>query len=108
MSEEKIITDENFDADVLSADMPVLVDFWAEWCGPCKMLAPIIEELARDNSGKALIGKVNVEQSPALAERFGISGIPTLILFKSGDIVEKVVGLQTKQALQELLDRHGA
>jgi thioredoxin 1 len=108
MSDERIITEDSFTGDVLDADTPVLVDFWAEWCGPCKMLAPTIAQLARDNKGRAVVGKVNVEHCPALAERYGISGIPTLILFKDGEIAEKVVGVQSRQALQELIDRHCA
>ncbi len=106
MAEEITITESSFDEVVLQAAVPVLVDFWAEWCGPCKMLAPTIEELAGDYSGKAVVGKVNVDQNPGLAEKYGIRGIPTLIIFKNGENVEQVVGVQPKQALQELIDKH--
>ncbi len=86
--------------------MPVLVDFWAEWCGPCRMLAPTIEELARHYSGKVKVGKVNVDQNPGLAERYGIRGIPTIIIFKNGQVVDQSVGVQSKDTLQRMVDGH--
>jgi thioredoxin 1 len=100
MSSEVTLTEANFDTEVLQSKLPVLVDFWAEWCGPCRMLAPTIDELAIEFSGKAKVGKVNVDQNQMIAERYGIRSIPTLILFKNGTIVEQIVGSQTKEALK--------
>jgi thioredoxin 1 len=100
MSDEMTLTEANFDKEVLQSSVPVLVDFWAEWCGPCRMLAPIIDELAHEFAGKAKVGKVNVDHNPAIAERYGIRGIPTLILFKNGATVEQIVGVQSKEALK--------
>ena len=105
MGDEIILTEENFDQEVLQSEIPVLVDFWAEWCGPCKMLAPTIEELATEYLGKTKIGKLNVDQNAKVAERYGIKGIPTLILFKNGEIVEQVVGVQPREKLKELLNK---
>jgi thioredoxin 1 len=105
MSDEITFTETNFDNEVLQAAGPVLVDFWAEWCGPCRMLAPIIEELAREFSGKAKVGKVNVDHNQTIAERYGIRSIPTLILFKNGSIVEQIVGVQSKEALKAKLEQ---
>jgi len=105
MADEIILEESNFDKEVLQSDVPVLVDFWAEWCGPCKMLGPTIEEIARDYSGRAKVGKVNVDQNSGLAEKYGIRGIPTVILFKGGQAVEQIVGVQTKDALTALLDK---
>jgi len=106
MSDEIILTDGNFEEEVLKADIPVLVDFWAEWCGPCKMIAPTLEEIAVAYSGKAKVGKVNVDQNPGLAEKYGIRGIPTLIIFNKGEIGEQVVGVQPKETLMQLLDKY--
>jgi thioredoxin 1 len=105
MGDEIILTEENFDQEVLQSEIPVLVDFWAEWCGPCKILAPTIEELANECKGQTKIGKLNVDQNAKVAERYGIKGIPTLILFKNGEIVEQVVGVQPKEKLKELLNK---
>ena len=94
---ELIFTTENFDSEVLQSDIPVLVDFYADWCGPCKMMAPAVEELAKDFAGTAKVGKLNVDTSPEIAEKYGIMSIPTLLIIKHGEIVYKAVGVQQKQ-----------
>ena len=99
-------TDENFENEVLGSDVPVLVDFWAEWCGPCRRLAPTVDELATDYDGKVVVGKLNVDDNPNVAFRYSIRGIPTLLLFKGGQIVEQVVGLADKDSLKKLIDKH--
>jgi len=98
------ITDTNFDGEVLSSDKPVLVDFWAEWCGPCRMLAPTIEELAAEYSGKAKVGKLDTDNNRDTAVKFGISAIPTVMVFKDGEVTKKFVGLPTKKELKAALD----
>jgi thioredoxin 1 len=100
------LTDGNFDDSVIKSTVPVLVDFWAEWCGPCRMIAPTVEELATDYNGKVTIGKLNVDDNPNTATQFGVRSIPTLLLFKGGEVVESVVGLTDKTRLQALLDKH--
>ena len=100
---EMIITQENFEREVLQSDQPVLVDFWASWCGPCRMLAPIIEELAHEQAGKAKVGKVNVDEQPGLAAQFRIASIPTVMVFKGGKPVETLVGVRPKAELEALL-----
>ena len=100
---EITITKNNFEEEVLKSDVPVLVDFWATWCGPCKMFGPIVEEFAQDNEGKVKVGKVNVDEEPELARKYGIMSIPTAIFFKNGEIDEQMVGVQTLDTLEELL-----
>jgi len=102
----KQITDASFETDVLKAPGLVLVDFWAEWCGPCKMIGPVLEELAAEMAGKVVIGKINVDENPATAGKFGIRSIPTLMLFKDGQPVSTKVGALPKQALQTWLNEN--
>lgn len=97
-------TDDNFEAEVLQSDVPVLVDFWAEWCMPCKMLSPIVEELADEYAGKVKIGKMDTDGNRNVPIKYGISAIPTLILFKGGEMVKKFVGLQRKADIKAVLD----
>lgn len=100
---ELIFTTENFDSEVLQSDIPVLVDFYADWCGPCKMMAPAVEELAKDFAGTAKVGKLNVDISPEIAEKYGIMSIPTLLIIKQGEIVYKAVGVQQKQVIADAM-----
>lgn len=99
-------TDDNFQTQVLQSSQPVLVDFWAPWCGPCRMIAPVIEELAHDYAGRVRVGKLNTDDNPQVASSMGISAIPTLILFKNGQPVERLMGLQQKARLSAAIDRH--
>lgn len=97
-------TDENFSKEVLSSDIPVLVDFYADWCGPCKMLAPVIEALAQEYEGKVKIGKLNVDNAPDTAQNYGIMSIPTLLYFKNGEIVNKTIGVVAKSEIEQVLN----
>ncbi|NCU41138.1 MAG: thioredoxin [Candidatus Moranbacteria bacterium] len=100
---EVIFTDTNFDEEVLKSDLPVLVDFWAPWCGPCQMMSPVIEDLAKEMEGKAKIGKLNVDENPQKATQYGVMSIPTLKIFKNGEIVKEMTGVQTMEDLKEML-----
>ena len=106
MAAENVIelTDDNFEAEVLKSDKPVLVDFWAEWCMPCKMLGPTIDKLAKDYNGKVKVGKVDTDANRDVSMRFGISAIPTVILFKGGQVAQKFVGLRQERDFREALD----
>ena len=97
-------TDDNFDAEVLKSDLPVLVDFWAEWCGPCKMIAPNVEEIAGDYAGKVKVGKVNVDFNNQVAMQYGIRGIPALLVFKGGAVANQIVGAVPKNNITQILD----
>jgi len=109
MASDKVqtITDGNFDSTI-GGGKPVLVDFWAEWCGPCRRLAPTVEELAGDYDGKVVVGKLNIDENPNTTFKFNIRGIPTLLLFKGGEIVEQVVGVADKDSLKKVIDKHVA
>jgi thioredoxin 1 len=102
------LTQANFASEVLQSSNPILVDFWAEWCGPCKMLAPILDELAAEYDGRVRIGKVNIDEYQELAAQYGIRSIPTLLLFKKGQVAEQLVGLRSKRDLKASFDRLAA
>lgn len=100
---EKKFTTANFEAEVLKSEKPVLVDFYADWCGPCRMMAPAVEELAEEMAGEAVIGKLNVDDNGEIAMQYGVMSIPTLIVFKNGQAVKKAIGVQSKEVIEEML-----
>ena len=100
---EITLTSANFETEVLKSDLPVLVDFWASWCGPCRMLGPVIEEIAKEYTGKVKVGKVNVDDEPALANMFGIESIPTVMVFKGGKLVNTALGFRPKEQIVAML-----
>ena len=100
------LNDDNFNSEVIDAGTLVLVDFWAPWCGPCRMIAPTVEEIASEYAGKIAVGKVNTDESPQISVKHGISSIPTLMLFKGGEVVDKVVGAAQKSQLTAMIDKH--
>ena len=109
MSDSQYVTDvsdSNFEADVLQSDRPVLVDFWAAWCAPCRMLAPTVDAVAEKYATSARVVKLNVDENPSVSQRYGIKGIPTLILFKNGKEEERVVGATSKEAISRMIDKH--
>ncbi len=108
MASDKIVhlNKSNFEAEVIRSDIPVVVDFWAEWCGPCKAIAPVLEELAEELAGKVKIAKLDVDENQSLAAQFGIRGIPTLLIFSGGKIVEQIIGFRQKQALLDTISKH--
>ncbi len=99
------LTQDNFETEALKSTAPVLVDFWAEWCGPCKMITPVLDELATEFQGKAKIGKVNIDEHPGLAAQYGVRAIPTLLVFKGGQVSEQMVGAKSKRDLKASLDK---
>jgi len=107
VSDQIVYTSDNsFDNDVLKSEVPVLLDFWAEWCGPCKMIAPILEEVSHDYAGRVRVAKINIDENPQTPPKFGIRGIPTLMLFKNGSVEAQKVGALSKKQLIEFLDQH--
>jgi thioredoxin 1 len=105
MGHEIEITDGNFETEVIQSDTPVLIDFWAPWCGPCRMVSPIVEEIASDYEGKLKVGKLNTDDNQQIASRFGIMSIPTLMIFKGGEVKERIVGAQPKVAIVSKIDK---
>lgn len=99
------LSDDTFEAEVLKSSEPVLVDFWAPWCGPCRMIAGVVEELATENSGTVKVAKINIDDSPNTAQAYGVNSIPTLIIFKNGEVVDRFVGVQPKNRLQDAIEQ---
>lgn len=105
MENVKDLTEGNFEAEVLQSAQPVLVDFWAPWCGPCRMVAPIVEQLAAENAGSVQVAKINIDDNQTLATNYQVSSIPTLMIFKGGEVVDRFVGVQPKNRLQQAIDQ---
>ncbi len=101
-----VLTESNWQAEVINSDKPVVVDFWAPWCGPCRIIAPIIEELAIEMGDKVKFGKLNTDENPNIAMRYGIRAIPTIMLFKNGEVVDTRIGVQPKEALRQMINSH--
>lgn len=107
MSENTVeLTDSNFDQEVLQSPVPVLVDFWASWCAPCRLIAPAVEAIAKDYAGRAKVGKVNVDENMSTSSKYNIRGIPALLVFKGGEMRDQIVGASSKENIQAMLDRH--
>ncbi|MCZ6905660.1 MAG: thioredoxin [Acidobacteria bacterium] len=107
MSENTVeLTDSNFDQEVLQSPVPVLVDFWAAWCAPCRLIAPAVEAIAKDYAGRAKVGKVNVDENMSTSSKYNIRGIPALLVFKGGEMRDQIVGASSKENIQAMLDRH--
>ena len=104
MGNEKVITDANFEAEVLKSKSPILLDFWAEWCGPCRMLGPVVERIAQANQGKLTVAKMNVDDNQNTPQKYGIQGIPTMLFFKNGEVVQQIVGFQSQENIQRIVD----
>ncbi|WPM32466.1 thioredoxin [Hydrogenobacter sp. T-2] len=101
-----VLTESNWQAEVITSDKPVVVDFWAPWCGPCRIIAPIVEELAMEMGDKVKFGKLNTDENPNIAMRYGIRAIPTIMLFKNGEVVDTRIGVQPKEALRQMISSH--
>lgn len=105
MTEENVFTDQNFQNEVISSEIPVLVDFWAPWCAPCRIIAPIIEDLAKEYAGKLKVGKLNVDENQQIAGEYGIMSIPTLLFFRGGQPVDSIIGAQSKEAIKQKIEQ---
>ena len=105
MGKEIEITENNFEKEVIKSDIPVLVDFWASWCGPCRMVAPAVEDISEEYAGKIKVGKLNVDDNPSLAAKYGVMSIPTLMFFKDGKVADQLIGVQGKAQIKAMIDK---